>query len=258
MRGAPIASLFALSALAACATTGGADSAAPASGPPIDQDARARIAREDILTQMAFWAQEYTMRPNDLEAARRFSAALRAGGRNERAAQVAGESLQRHDGDPELLRTLGLAYIGARRPQEALRPLALAARADERDWRSRSALGVALDQLGRYREARMAYEEALGIEPEEPTVLTNLGVSHLMAGEPEEAEAILRRAAALPNAPPAARQNLALAVGLQGRFAEAEQLERIDLPPHLVAENMDTIRGLLRDGRSWSDLAARN
>lgn len=257
MRGAPLASLLALTALAACATTGGSERAAATPAPVDPNSPRALIAREDMLTQMTFWAQEYAAQPNDLEAARRFSEVLRAGGRNERAAQVAGEALGRHDNDAELLRTLGLSYIGARRPQESLRPLALAARADERDWRSRSALGVALDQLGRFVEARRAYQEALTIQPDEAGVLTNLGVSHLMAGEPAEAEAILRQASALPNAPPAARQNLALAVGLQGRFDEAEQLERIDLPPQLVAENMRYIRGLLSDGRRWSDLEAR-
>ncbi len=255
MRGAPIASLIALTALAACATTG--TTTGEAGGPAIDREARSRVAQEDTLTQMTFWATEYATNPNDLEAARRFSEALRAGGRNERAAQVAGESLARHQGDVELLRTLGLAYIGSGTPQDALRPLALASRADAQDWRSRSALGVALDQLGRFDEARRAYQEALAVRADEPGVLTNLGVSHLMAGEPAEAEEVLRRAAAAPNAPPAARQNLALAIGLQGRFAEAEQLERIDLPPQLVAENMDYIRGLLRDGRSWRDMGAR-
>lgn len=255
MRGAaPIASLIALTTLGACATGGPQASQAAV----IDPDSsRARIVREDMLTQMAFWAQEYAANPDDIEAARSFSETLRLGGRHERAAQVAGEALGRHAGDAQLLRTLGLAYIGAQRPQEALRPLALAARTDASDWRSRSALGVALDQLGRYAEARRAYEEALAIQPDEPGVLTNMGVSHLMAGEPEQAEQILRQAAALPNAPPAARQNLALAVGLQGRFDEAEQLERIDLPPQLVAENMQYIRGLLSDGRRWSDLGPR-
>jgi Flp pilus assembly protein TadD len=115
-------------------------------------------------------------------------------------------------------------------------------------------MGAALDQLGRFEEAREAYQEALAIAPNEPRVLTNLGVSHLLAGEPQDAEPILRQAVDLPNAPPEARQNLAIALALQGRFDEAERLVRIDLPPQQAAANMAYLRGLLTDPRSWRAL----
>ena len=42
-----------------------------------------------------------------------------------------------------------------------------------------------------------------------------------------------------------------------GRFEEAEQLERIDLPPTIVAQNMDYIRGLISDPRRWGDDAGQ-
>ena len=262
--------LLAIGALASgCATTGAGHEASVSPNAPapqretahdarIDRDARTRIAREDTLTQMTFWAAEYSAHPEDLEAAQKFAEALRAGGRNDRAAEVAREALGRHDGDRPLLTSLGLALLSANHPQEALQPLALVAHADAQDWRSRCALGVALDQLGRSDEARRAYQEALAIRPEEPSVLTNLGVSYLLGGDAAQAETILRRAVAAPNAPVAARQNLALAVGLQGRFDEAEQLERIDLPPAAVAQNMSFIRDLLSDGRRWSDVGERD
>lgn len=71
------AALIALSTLAACATTGdgaGDSSAALTAGAPsVDRQARQRIGREDMLTQMAFWAAEYQTFPNDIEAAQRFS-----------------------------------------------------------------------------------------------------------------------------------------------------------------------------------------
>ena len=74
------------------------------------------------------------------------------------------------------------------------------------------------------------------------------------SGEAVEAEAVLRRAAAQPNAPAEARQNLAVAIALQGRFDEAEQIVRIDLPPAQAAANMTYLRGLLSDHRRWDDL----
>jgi Flp pilus assembly protein TadD len=253
-----LAALLAATALSGCAALGGerAETAASAQTPArsIDRDARARIGREDPLTQMAFWAGEYQTFPNDLEAAQRFADALRRGGRADRAAQIAMESVRRFPEDRTLLTTLGYAQIAANKPQDALRPLAMVAAAEPRNWRVRSALGAALDQLGRFQEARLAYEEALAIEPNDPRVLTNLGVSHILAGEPAEAEPILRRAVAMPNAPAEARQNLAIALALTGRFAEAEQIQRVDLPPAQAAANVQYLRGLLSDGRRWGDL----
>ncbi|MGD9979595.1 MAG: tetratricopeptide repeat protein [Hyphomonadaceae bacterium] len=254
--------ILAASSLAACATMGEGEerhaavdaSGAPPGARPIDREARERIVREDALTQMAFWAGEYQTFPNDLEAAQRFSEALRKGGRIDRAAQIAGEALSRFPEDRQLLTTYGFAQIALGRPQHALRPLALVAAGDPQNWRVRSGLGAALDQLGRFAEARQAYQEALAIEPNNVGVMTNMGVSHLMAGEPADAEPILRQAASMPGAPAEARQNLAIALALQGRFDEAEQIERIDLPPAQAAQNIQYLRGLLSDPRRWNDL----
>jgi Flp pilus assembly protein TadD len=258
-------------ALGGCATAGklvGADGAkvsrassgedsfddAPKTTRKVDKKARAAIDKEDILTQMTFWAREVGMHPNDREAALKFSEALRKGGSANRAVEVASAALDRNPGDKDLLRALGLALVSAGRSAEAVRPLKQLADADAKDYRARAALGVALDDQGRFDEARDAYREALAIKADDPIALTNLGVSYLLTGEAAKAEGVLRQAAALPDAGPETRQNLALAIGLQGRFSEAEQLEKVDLPPALVANNMSYIRGLLTDDRRWDDL----
>ena len=59
--------------------------------------------------------------------------------------------------------------------------------------------------------------------------------------EPEE----LRQAAAQNPIDPRVRQNLALVVGLQGRFAEAEDIARSDLPPDQAAANVAYLRQML-------------
>jgi Flp pilus assembly protein TadD len=41
------------------------------------------------------------------------------------------------------------------------------------------------------------------------------------------------------------RQNLALVIGLQGRFSEAETIVRADLPPAEAAENIAYLRQML-------------
>jgi Flp pilus assembly protein TadD len=241
------------SGLGACASLGGGEESAETGREDVAA-ARTAIGREDMLTQMAFWAADYAAHPEDIEAARGFAEALRQGGRNGRAVEVSIEALRRHGDDPALWRTLGLSYLASGRPHEALQPLALLTRAEPDNVDSRSALGVALDQLERFDEARMAYQEALAIRPDDPRVLTNLGVSFLLTGDAEEAEAVLRQAAALSGAPPEARQNLAIALGLQGRLEEAEAIARVDLPPAMAAANVSYLRGLFEDPRRWNDL----
>jgi Flp pilus assembly protein TadD len=223
------------------------------SKPRVDKAARISIEREDTLAQMSFWAAEYATFPEDIEAAERFSQVLRKAGRPERGVEVARTALERNPGHRELTRDYALALLASGRSGEALRPLMWLTQSDPQDWRARSSLGVALDEQGRYEEARQIYKEALALKADDPGILTNLGVSYLVSGDAQTAEKLLRQASALPTAPPEARQNLALAVGLQGRFEEAEQLQKVDLPPALVANNMSYLRGLITDDRRWGD-----
>jgi Flp pilus assembly protein TadD len=251
---ARIAAAAALSALGACASLRADDAALAGQTPSVNAAARAAIAREDVLSQMTFWATEYGAYPNDLEAAQRFAEILRRGGRHDRAVQVASEALQRHQSDVDLMRTLGLALLQADRASEALRPLAMVAQALPQDWRARSSLGVALDKVQRYPDAQRAYREALAIQADEPNVLNNLGMSYLLSGDAAGAERAFRQAVAAQGAPPEARTNLAVAVALQGRFEEAEQLARADTPPNLAMQNVAYLRGLFADPRRWGDL----
>ena len=81
-----------------------------------------------------------------------------------------------------------------------------------------------------------------------------MGMSHLLEGDAVGAEPILRQAVAQQNAPAEARQNLAIALALQGKFAEAEQIERSDLPAAQADANMVYLRSLLNDTRRWGDM----
>ena len=55
----------------------------------------------------------------------------------------------------------------------------------------------------------------------------------------------LRRAYGNPRADARVRQNLALVVGLQGRFAEAETIAKGDLPTEEAAANVAYLREML-------------
>ena len=108
--------------------------------------------------------------------------------------------------------------------QQAFDVLNRAHSPDNPDWRILSVQGTALDQLGRHDEARRYYDSALKIVPGEPSVLSNLGLSYMLSKDLPKAEETLRQAYASGRADARVRQNLALVVGLQGRFAEAESI----------------------------------
>ena len=78
-----------------------------------------------------------------------------------------------------------------------------------------------------------------------------LGLSYALSKNLPQAEATLRRAAAAPRIDPRVRQNLALVVGLQGRFAEAEAIARADLPPDEAATNVAYLRQMLAQQNGW-------
>jgi len=105
--------------------------------------------------------------------------------------------------------------------------------------------GTALDQLGRHDEARRYYESALKIAPNEPSVLSNLGLSYVLSKDLPKAEETLRQAYATGKADARVRQNLGLVIGLQGRFAEAETIVKADLPAEEAAANVAYLKEML-------------
>jgi Flp pilus assembly protein TadD len=113
------------------------------------------------------------------------------------------------------------------------------------DWRILSVQGTALDQLGRHDEARRYYDSALKISPDEPSVLSNLGISYVLSRDLPKAEEVLRRAYTSTRADARVRQNLGLVVGLQGRFAEAESIVKADLPAEEAAANVAYLKEML-------------
>ena len=58
-----------------------------------------------------------------------------------------------------------------------------------------------------------------------------------------------------PNADSRVRQNLALVVGLQGRFDEAEKIASADLSPEQAAANVAYLKTMLAQQNSWAEAA---
>jgi Flp pilus assembly protein TadD len=117
-----------------------------------------------------------------------------------------------------------------------------------------SIIGVTMDQLGEHNSAQDYYLRALTLSPGNARVMSNLGLSQALAGDPVRAEETLRQAANLEGADMRVRQNLALVLGLQGKFAEAASAAGPETPSALVEANADYFRTLLTPARNWDNL----
>lgn len=191
------------------------------------------------------WGARYRDNPADANAAIAYARALRATGQRAQAVAVLEQATIRNPHNMPLLGAYGRALADAGQYQKALDTLERAHTPDNPDWRVLNAQGAVLDQMGRHADAQRHYNTALKIVPDEPSVLSNLGLSYLLTKDLKSAEVTLRRAVAQPNAGPKMRQNLALVVGLRGRFAEAEKIASADLPESEAAANVSYLRQMV-------------
>ncbi len=199
----------------------------------------------DWRREVETWGARHRENPDDPVNAIQYAQALRATGQRAQAAAVLEQAAIQNPTDKALLGAYGRALADVGNYAQALDVLSRAHTPEQPDWRVLSAQGAVLDQLGRYQEARRYYASALKIVPDEPSVLSNLGLSYALSKDLVQAEATLRRATAQPGVAPRARQNLALVVGLQGRFAEAESIAGADLPPDEAAANVVYLKDML-------------
>jgi Flp pilus assembly protein TadD len=194
---------------------------------------------------VANWGERYRANPKDAAAAINYANGLRATGQRQQAAAVLEQATIQNPNNSEVLGAYGRALADVGNYQQALDVLSRAHTPDRPDWRILSVQGAVLDQMGRHDEAQRYYATALKIVPDEPSVLSNLGLSYALSKDLVRAEMTLRRALSRPKADSKVRQNLALVIGLQGRFAEAESMARADLPPEIAASNVSYLRQML-------------
>lgn len=203
------------------------------------------------------YGERYRANPRDAGAALRYGQALRATGQRSQAVAVLEQATIVNPGNKTLLAAYGRALADNGNFQQSFDTLTQAHTPENPDWRILSVQGTALDQLGRHDEARRYYASALKIVPEEPSVLSNLGLSYVLSKDLRKAETTLRRAYGGAAADARVRQNLALVVGLQGRFAEAETIVKADLPPEEAAANVAYLKQMLNRSDSAEKLSAR-
>ncbi|MGO7974073.1 tetratricopeptide repeat protein [Rhizobium ruizarguesonis] len=248
------ASLIVL-ALAGCSTT--KDRMTTGSVPKLTKPVEEMDATE-LRSATDRLGQAYEKNPRDPVTGVNYANLLRMNGRDTQALAVMQQVAIANPGDRNVLAAYGKAQAAAGQFQQALDTIGRAQTPDRPDWKLVSAQGAILDQMGRASDARQRYRDALDIQPNEPSILSNLGMSYVLTGDLRTAETYLRSAASQPTPDSRVRQNLALVVGLQGRFPEAEQIARRELSPQQADANVAYLRGMLSQQNSWQKLAAKD
>jgi Flp pilus assembly protein TadD len=218
-----------------------AASPSPKAAPPAKAASpaeRAAADRMEPLARATFWAGELSKNPADGEAGVKLATAMRQLGRNQEAYNTVQQVLALKPDDADALLESARDAISGNQGFFAIAPAQAFERLRPKDWRGPSLLGVAYEQTRQPELALAAHQRALALAPDNPAALCNLGMFYASQGDTAQAEALLRKAAALPGATVQVRQDLALILGLKGDLVESERLQRQDLPPDLADANM--------------------
>ena len=239
-----ISSLVAASTvvLGACATTGTAPEA------PVDlatDEQRMAAERADPLTRARFWAGEYQKEPENIETAKFFAKALRDIESHDRVIEVASDTLILYPSDYDMLMLLGRSYLSQKKIDPAAQAFGRAISADNSRPDAFAALGLVYDRAAQHQYAQRAYKKALEIDPKRTTTLTNYGLSLALTGDIASAEVMLRKAANRPDANTQVRQNLALVLGLQGKFDEMKTVDEL-APAEIMESNARVLQQMIQ------------
>lgn len=202
------------------------------------------------------WGKKFEANPGDANAALHYASTLRQLDLKAQAVAVLQQAVIRSPKNTDLLSAYGKALSDVNRLKEAAEVLSRAHSPERPDWRVLSAQGAVADQMGDPATAQRFYESALKIMPNEPGVMSNLGLSYALSKRLPEAEKILRQAANQPRADARVRQNLAMVLGLQGKFGEAEQVLKRDLSAEETALALKSMKGMVSQSNPWNALKA--
>lgn len=211
---------------------------------------------QELADYTAGLQARYDANPSERQNALAYARALRRQTRYAQAVAVLQRLAAAYPKDMEILGDYGKALVDAGRLQEAADVLPQAHTPENPNWTILSAQGTVADQLGDHAKAQEYYQAALKIVPNQPDVLSNLGLSYALAKQLPLAEATLQLAASQPTADLRVRQNLALVLALEGKFEQAQSVSQHDLPPLQAAENVTAIRQMIAQSDTWNDIRA--
>jgi Flp pilus assembly protein TadD len=173
--------------------------------------------------------------PMDLDGSIRQAQLARTAGDYDQAIHILSQLMLVASDDPRVVAEYGKSLAQQGRAQEATEFLNRAIELSAGDWTLYSALGVSYDQLGNQASARVAYEHALALKPNEASVLNNYALSRMLAGDTDGARILMARAQAAGGATDA---KIAANIALVNKLAPTVAVAATPKPIAAMAQNM--------------------
>ncbi|MGH1419962.1 MAG: tetratricopeptide repeat protein [Hyphomicrobiaceae bacterium] len=202
--------------------------------------------RSELHKATEYWGEAFAKAPNDPKTALAYAKNLKAMGRKQEALKVLQHSLSTNSDKPEIASEYGRLALEAGNLAAAEQALKYADVPGKADWKTVSARGALLARRGKFRQAIPEFERALALSNENPSVLNNLGMAYVLSGEPAKAEGFLRRALAGDANNAKVQKNLALALGLQGRYEESKRIGAMAQNAATANSDTEALRKLVR------------
>lgn len=240
------ASLAATLMLGACAQSSDllSDAAQPLAS--ADSSAKGTNTQTELQKATEYWGNEYEKKPADLKVALNYSRNLKALGEKQKAFSVLQQASVLHGSNPELASEYGRMALDFDQLNVASHLLEIADSPTNPDWKVISARGTVLAKQGQYKDAIPFYERALTLAPNQPSILNNLALANAMSGDAKKAEDMLRQVASQDGGSSKVKQNLALVLGLQGKYDEAKTVGGTSLTADAAAANSEYVRKMVR------------
>jgi Flp pilus assembly protein TadD len=227
--------------LGACSQTGKLFSKSSALSPLTE----VKMSPQEAASATQRWAAAYAAKPKDPQMALGYAKSLRAIGLKDRSLEILKTAYRADPTNGEVAAELGRVTLETGHLDIATHALKSAESQGVVDWRTLSAQGTLRAKKGNHAEAQKYYLAALEKNPDAISVTNNLALSFALDGNAKKSETLLRQAAANGQEDKRTRQNLALVLGLQGKFDEAQQVASVDMSEAQAKSSMSYLRNML-------------
>lgn len=211
-----------------------------------------KLAAADEIGAVTQWGTAYAKNPQDPKMALGYAAALKAIGSRDRALEVLTEGYRANQNNGEIAAELGRLALDMNRFDIATQTLKVAEAQGVRDWKTLSAQGTLRAKQGKHSEAQQYYLAALKEEPDAVSVINNLALSYALDGKANKSEELLRKAVDSGHGDRRVRQNLAMVLGLQGKFEEARQVASVDMTEQETKSSMSYLSNMLSNSPQFA------
>jgi len=204
-----------------------------------------KLAAADSMGAIAQWSAAYAKNPQDPKMALGYANALKVVGSRDRALEVLTAAYRANQTNGEIAAELGRLALEMNRLDIATQTLKVAEAQGQKDWKTLSAQGTLRAKRGQNAEAQQYFLAALQEQPDAVSVINNLALSYALDGKADKSEELLRKAVASGQGDKRVRQNLAMVLGLQGKFEEARQVAAVDMTEQDAKSSMAYMRNML-------------